>query len=173
MARSASGARLAGAIRGAVTSLDPGVPILSSQTLEESAALSRLPQRVAAIVSSSLGLVSLLLAALGLYAVVAYAAAQRTREIGIRVALGATPRAVVAMVLRVGVVLVAAGSAIGMGVAAAAGVALPRVLAGFPSLDVLTFAGTAAFYAAIALTACYLPARRAAGVNPAATLRND
>jgi predicted permease len=173
IARSTNGERLAQAIRGAMTSLDPGVPILSSQTLDESAALTRLPQRVAVIVSGSLGFVSLLLTALGLYAVVAYTAAQRTREIGIRVALGAAPSAVVAMILRVGAVLVAAGSAIGIAVAAAAGMALPKMLAGFPSLDLLTFAGTTAFYAAIALTACYLPARRAAGINPAATLRKD
>ena len=120
----------------------------------------------------SLGSV-LLLAAIGIYGVTSYAVSRRTREIGIRIALGADRRAVMSMVLRQGLGLAAVGIAIGLALAAAGSGLLQRLLFGISGLDPLTFAGACLLFPAITRAASYLPARRARAVDAMAALRND
>ncbi len=109
VARSTQGQRLAADIRKLLASLNPNLPVVQSQTLEDYAALTLIPQRIAASVAGSLGIVGLLLAAIGIYGVTAYMVSSRTREIGIRVALGAQRGDVVRMVLRQGMMLALMG----------------------------------------------------------------
>jgi ABC-type antimicrobial peptide transport system permease subunit len=172
-ARAEDGRRLEGELRTLVATMDPNLPILNSTTLEQSAALALLPQRAASIVSASLGAVGLLLTAMGIYGVAAFAVSQRMREIGIRMALGAQPRDVVRLVLTSAARLTFGGAALGLGVAFVAHVALTRVSAGFPAIDPLAFAGAAVLLAAFAVAACYVPARRALDLDPVATLRAE
>lgn len=173
IARERAGRRLAGEVRQAIASVDRNVPVLSSQTLEEAAAFALLPQRLAAAVSATLGGIGLLLAAIGVHGVMAFAVAQRTREIGIRLALGSSREAVRSMILRFGLRLVVAGSAIGLSMAALAGSALTRFVADFPPLDLMAFAGAGLLFAVAGLAACYAPLRRAMRVDPATILRYE
>ena len=168
-----SGARVASEIRGAVGSLDRNLPVLSSQTLQEAGAVDLLPQRMAGTVAASLGIVGLLLAALGIYGVTAYAVSHRTREIGIRMALGADRATIVGMILGVGMRLVAVGSAIGLALAVALSLALGSVFFGFPRMDALAFGGAAALFAATGLIACYVPVRRATSIDAMEALRYE
>jgi ABC-type antimicrobial peptide transport system permease subunit len=119
------------------------------------------------------GLLGLLLAAVGLYGVIAFNAAQRTREIGLRMALGAGRGQVVWLVLRDGFVLAAAGIVFGLALAVGAGRLVAGQLTGVSGADPVSFAGTAALLAAVAVFACVLPARRASGLNPITALRRD
>ena len=171
--RTTDGRRIADTIRALVASMDPSLPMLTAQAAEEYTALGLVPHRVAVSVSGSLGLVGLLLAAIGIYGVTAYAATRRTREIGIRIALGARRGDVLRMVLRQGLRLVLVGSAIGLTFAAATSPLLAGLFFGVPPLDPVTFIGTAALFAAIGLAACYLPARRATRVDPMQALRYE
>jgi predicted permease len=172
-ARAAHGRSLAAAIRDAARSVDTGVTVVSTQTLKDSVALGLMPQRVAASVAGSLGLVGLFLAAIGIYGLTAYAVAQRTREIGVRLALGATSADVVAMVMRHSVALGMTGCVIGLLLAAAASEVIAMFLFGVKPLDVPVFAGTTVLFAVAGLTACYVPARRATQVHPVEALRYE
>jgi ABC-type antimicrobial peptide transport system permease subunit len=129
--------------------------------------------RVAASVSGSVGLIGLLLAAIGLYGVTAFTVARRTREIGVRIALGAEHGDVIGMVLRQGMTLVAIGSAIGLLLAAAAGRLLQATLFGLPAFEPLTFGGAAILFAIIGLVACYIPSRRATQIDAMEALRYE
>ena len=172
MARDAGARRTAADIRGVVQSLDANLPILSARTLEDEITGPVQTQlRVAASVSGSVGIVSLLLAAIGIYGVTAYLVGRRTREIGIRLALGAHRGQILGMILRQGMALVAIGSAIGLLLGAAGSRFLTRLLFGVPPLDPLTFGGAALLFAAIGLAACYVPARRATGIDAMDALR--
>jgi putative ABC transport system permease protein len=172
IARTNDGRRMAAPIRALVTSMNPDLPV-RSQTLEEAAVFVLLPQRIAAALSGGLGAVGLLLAAMGIYGVTAYVVARRTREIGIRIALGASPPAIVMMVVNAGMALVIAGAAVGLLFAVGLDVALTRTFYGFPPLDALVLAGVAILFTSIGLAACYVPVRRATAVNPAVVLRAD
>jgi putative ABC transport system permease protein len=157
-------------VRAEMLKIDPSMPLAAVRTMTDYATRSLMPRRAAMILATSFGIVALLLAAIGLYGVLAYLVAQRAREIGVRLALGSTAAGIVRLVLSEGAALVVAGLAIGLGGA----LLLRRVLAsqvfGVGALDarVLTLAmvvlGTTAF------VACALPARRAARVNPAVVL---
>jgi putative ABC transport system permease protein len=171
VARTTGGQRIADEIRSLVTSMNPNLPIVSARTLEEATALGLVPQRVVVSVSGGLGLVGALLAAIGIYGVTAYAVTRRTREIGIRMALGARRADVVAMVLRQGIWLAVIGSTIGLLLAAGASRVLVGFLVGVAPLDPMVFGGAAALFAAVGLAACYVPARRATHVDPLAALR--
>jgi putative ABC transport system permease protein len=171
--RASGGQRVAAGVRSAVAAMDPNLPIVSTQRLDEPSGPVQLQLRIAASVSGSLGAVGLLLAAIGIYGVTAYAVTCRTREIGIRVAMGAQRADIIGMVLRHGLWLVAIGSAIGLALAAATSRLLTRLLFGVPPIDPVTFAGAAALFAAVGLTACYLPAYRAARVDPVVALRQE
>jgi predicted permease len=173
VARATHGQRLADRLRTAVASIDPNVLIVRAQTLDEHISLGRVPQRIAASVSGSLGLVGLLLAAIGIYGVMAFAVTLRAREFGIRIALGAERGDVMRMVLRQGVAIIAVGCAIGLGLAAALARPLAMVLLDVSPMDPIAFGGAAALCAIAGLAACYGPARRAIDADPMAALRRD
>jgi putative ABC transport system permease protein len=169
--RTRDGQRIADRLRALVASMSPDLPVVSARTLDESVALGLTPQRVAAAVASSLGIVALILTAIGIYGVIAHAVTRRTREIGIRIALGARTIDVIRMVLREAVALTSIGSAIGIAAAAAVSQVLAGFLFGIPSVDPITFAATAALFVAIALSASYAPVRRATRIDPARAFR--
>jgi predicted permease len=173
LARSTEGRRLTADIRQALTSMNPNLPLVSAQTLDDYASLGLVPQRIAASVAGSLGIVGLLLAAIGIYGVTAFMVTSRTREIGIRLALGAQPRDVIRMVLRQGMTLAAAGVAIGVVLAAGAARLLGSLLFGVGPTDPATFVGAASLFSVIGLVACYAPARRATEVEATDALRYE
>jgi ABC-type antimicrobial peptide transport system permease subunit len=138
--------------------------------MEEYTARALMPRRAAMLLATSFGLVSLFLAAIGIYGVLAYLVTQRSREIGIRMALGSTTRGVVELVLREGVVLLGAGVALGLiGAFLLRGVLAGQVF-GLSALDPAVIAAAIIVLGMIALLACSLPARRASQVDPAAVL---
>ena len=129
--------------------------------------------RLGAYLSGSMGLVGLALAIVGVYGVVSYAAGQRTREIGIRMALGAESGDVLRLVLGQGVALVASGVLIGLVVAALLARVMTRGLYGTVQASPMAFLTTSTFLASIALLACYIPARRAMRLDPMRALRHE
>jgi predicted permease len=173
VARTTRGQRIADELRRLVASMNRDLPIVTSQTLDDATAIGLVPQQIIMSVAGGLGLIGALLAAIGIYGVAAYAVTRRTREIGIRIALGAQRADVVAMVLRQGMWLAVIGSAIGLLIAAAASRALVAFLFGIPPLDPVIFSGAAVLFALVGLAACYLPARRAAQVDPLTALRYE
>ena len=160
-------------IRVLLRSMNPYLPILSAQSLEEYAGLGLLPQRLAGAVTLCLGALGSLLAATGLYAVISLATLGRTREIGIRMALGAVRRDVVASVLWQGLRLALAGIAAGLAIALAGTRVLSGLLFGTSPLDPIVLASVPVALAGVAILASYLPARRAARIDPAVALRNE
>jgi len=172
-ARSAHGQRLAGELRALLASMNPNLPIVQSLTFDAYSQLGLLPQRIAASVAGSLGLVGVLLAAIGIYGVTAYMVSSRTREIGIRMALGAERASVVRMVLRQGLTLTMIGAAIGLAVAAAASRLLGSLLFGVGATDPLTFIGSTLLFLVVGAAACYVPARRATAIGAMDALRYD
>jgi predicted permease len=164
---------MAGAVREAVRELDPNVPIFALTTQADQIASSLRQERLFAQMATALGGVAALLSALGLYGLLAYAVARRRPEIGIRMALGATRGAVQWMVLRDSLVLVGIGLALGIPAALAGTRLLSAMLFGLAPRDPLTLAGSAAAMLALGLLAGYLPARRAARVDPVVALRCD
>jgi predicted permease len=173
VARTRRGQRIADELRTLVGSLNRNLPIVTSQTLEDATALGLVPQQIVVSVAGGLGLIGALLAAIGIYGVAAYAVVRRTREIGIRMALGARRADVVAMVLQQGVWLAVIGTAIGLVLAAAASRALVVFLFGVPPLDPVIFGGAAVLFAFVGLAACYWPARRATRIDPLTALRYE
>jgi predicted permease len=170
----ASGATaVAGPIRRIVADVDPALPILRQQTMVEQTATSLFPQRVALYVSGGLGVVALLLALLGIYGVTAFSVAQRTREIGVRVALGAQRSHVLALVVRQGLVLAGIGVTVGSLAALGATRLIGNLLYGVPPTDVVAFGTAAALLAFAALAASWIPARRASRVDPVIALRSE
>ena len=167
-------AALAAPVLAQVHSLDPGMPVVDTQTLEHffnQAALwsSRLVTQVVV----AIGLLGLLLAVTGLYGVIAYSVSRRTREIGIRMAIGADAGNVARLVLRQGLWLTLIGTAIGLALALAVSKLLASLLAGVSSRDPAVYLLAPALLAAVSLLACYVPARRAARVDPMEALRHD
>jgi putative ABC transport system permease protein len=173
VARAAAGRQIGDDLRAVVASIDPRLSVLGVEPAEDYTSLGLVPQRVAASVSGSLGLVGLLLAGIGVYGVTAYAVARRTREIGIRIAIGAQPRDVVRMVLRQGMSLVSIGSAIGLALAAGASRVLAGLLFGVAPFDPVAFSGATLVFALVGLSACYLPARRAVRIDAISALRHE
>jgi predicted permease len=173
LARTAGGQRMASEMRHLVSSLDPSLPISTPQPLASQTGPVYLQLRITASVAGGVGLVGLLLAAIGVYGVTAYTTARRTREIGIRMAMGAQRHDVVGMVLRQGLSLVVVGSAIGLTLAAAGSRVFTRLLFGVPPLDPVTFGGAAILFAVIGLAACYVPARRATRIEATQALRYE
>ena len=164
---------VASPIRRLVQEVDARLPVLREQTMEEQTATSLFPQRVALYVSGGLGTVALLLALLGIYGVTAFSVSQRTREIGVRVALGAQRSHVVGLVLRQGVVLAVVGVVVGSLAAVGATRLIASLLYGVPPTDVVAFGGAAIALGLAAVVASWVPARRAAKVDPIVALRNE
>ena len=160
-------------VRDVLRELNPNLPVTEAMPLEQITAWEVVPQRIAAAVAASLGVVVLMLAAIGLYGVTSYGVQRRTREIGIRMALGADTDRVMRLVLRQGVVLTAIGVAIGVAGGAAAAQALQSLLFGVSPLDPLAFAGASLTFGAVSLAASYVPARRAMRVDPMVALRAE
>lgn len=164
---------LARAVRGAAQAVDPAQPVTSLATMEQVVASSTAQRRLALILFGAFAIVALVLAVAGIYGVLAGAVAERTREIGVRSALGATPGAILLMVLRQGARLAGLGLAIGVAGALLLGRFLQSLLYGVGSADPLTLLGVTALLATVAIAACLLPAMRAVGIDPMAALRAD
>jgi putative ABC transport system permease protein len=164
---------LAPVARQIVREIDPALPISDLRTVDELMADEERSARAAGVLMGLFSVVGLLLASLGIYAVLAYGVSRRTREIGVRMALGARPGDVVRMVMREGAWLVVWGLVLGV----AASLALARLLAGLlygvEPADAGALAAAAGILAAVAMVACYLPARRATRVAPSVALRSE
>jgi putative ABC transport system permease protein len=171
--RTAPGAPFFGEFRAMLRGMNPYLPILYTQSMEEVAAVGLLPQRVAGWVAGSLGLLGLLLAGTGLYGVTAFSTTQRTREIGIRMALGAQRGDVLALVLRQGLKLAAIGLAAGLALSLGAAQLIAGLLFGVSPADPLVLIAVAIGLGAVALLASYIPARRATQVDPMVALRYE
>jgi putative ABC transport system permease protein len=164
---------LSGAVRRQVAALAPDLPVMESAPLREAITFALFPQRMAATVAGALGVLGLVLAATGLYGVVAYSVSQRTREMGVRQALGARRADLMALVLGRGLRLTLAGVAAGGTLAAVATRALRGLLHGVSPTDAPTFLAVFVSMTAVAALASYLPARRAARVDPMVALRQE
>jgi predicted permease len=164
---------LVAALRGEVQSIDPSLSVLNVETLTDRIQQSLGGERTQATLLGTGGVLALLLAAIGLYGVMSYSVAQRTREIGIRMALGAGRGNVMGLVLKQGVTLVSAGVVLGLGAAFAVTRLLASLLFGVSAADPITFVGTSAVLLFVALLASYVPARRATKVDPIIALRYE
>lgn len=161
-------------VREIVRALDPDIPVIRPRTMAEAISESVAMNRFGMMFLSMLSVVALLLSSFGIYGIMAYSVSQRTHEIGIRIALGAQVRDVIALVLRQGILLTLIGVVIGMAGALLLARALTSLLtSGVSPTDPTTFLGTALLLIGVSLLACYLPARRSARVDPIITLRSE
>ncbi len=160
-------------VREALRAVDPEQPVYDIRGLDERIALSLNQQRAPMLLVAGFAAVSMLLAALGIYGVLAYAVSQRTGELGVRMAIGASAREVLGMVMGQGVRLTVLGLGIGVVGAALFGYAASSQLFGVSAADPLTYLLVCGFLATVALAACYLPARRAARTDPMVALRYE
>ncbi|MCI0436178.1 MAG: ABC transporter permease [Gemmatimonadetes bacterium] len=161
------------AIRTAITAIDPEQPIYAIQTIDEAFATLQAPRRVSTTMLTLFGLFALVLAAVGVYGVVAYAASQRTREIGVRMALGAERSQVHGLVIRQGLVPVAIGALVGLAGAIAAGRFISSLLYEVRGSDPLSLAAALTVMGLIAWSAAWFPARRASRLDPVRALRTE
>jgi predicted permease len=159
------------ALRREIHALDAGVEVWALLAMTDFIQAAFLPQRIVSTLLMALGAVALILAAMGIYGVMAYVVNQRTHELGIRMALGASARRVTKLVLTQGLKLAGLGLVVGLLGAVGLGYALTNFLHGLSPFDPLTFAGVAAILGAVSLAACLIPAWRAARVNPIVALR--
>lgn len=171
--RHTPGRQVAQEIRTTMAQAEPNVPVVMLQSFEDAAAIGLLPQKLAAWIAGSVGTIGIFLAALGLYGLMAFLVSQRTREIAIRMALGASTQAVGAMVLRQAGTLAAIGGVIGLVLAGAVGTLAQNLLVGVPPIDPVAFGVTAALFAVVLASAAWTPARRAAATDPATALRAE
>jgi macrolide transport system ATP-binding/permease protein len=166
-------ASLIGGLRREIQTIEPNLPVPNIQTMTDTMGASLYPARMGAWLLAAFGSLALLLAAVGIYGVLSFSISRRTREMGIRLALGAETRNVFLLVVRDGMLLAGTGIVIGL----AGGLAAARSLAGFlygvPTSDVATFAAMTMTLITVALAACVIPARRAMRVNPITALRYE
>ncbi len=177
LVRSASSpASLAGPVQRVLGDLDPDLPVFNVRTMEQhmrTSVFGFMPLRIAVAMAATQGGVGLLLAVIGLYAVVSYTVTRRTREIGLRMALGAGRADVLRLVVRDAMRLTVMGIALGLLVSFGLGALLSRVLVGLPRVDLLVLASVTAILLAVSAFACYVPARRAVRVDPMIALRAE
>lgn len=162
-----------GLLRRELKALDPALPIFDLRSMSEHLAFMLFPARMGAVLLVAFGLLGLVLASVGLYGVVAYSVARRTREVGVRLALGARRQDVLRLVVREGMVLVAVGLALGLGLALFASKALERWLFGVGTSDPVTFVAVPVLLAGVAFLANLIPARRATRIDPMVALRYE
>jgi ABC-type antimicrobial peptide transport system permease subunit len=160
-------------VRRKAAAIDPAITIFDAEPMTEYIAASLLGAKIAANLISLLAAVGLLLAAMGLYGVLAYSFAQRTREFGVRLAMGAKPHDILALVIQQSGKLTLAGTGVGLLLGAIAMRFVRHQMFGVSPLDPITFAGVALLLLAVAFAASYLPARRAAKVDPMVALRYE
>jgi putative ABC transport system permease protein len=166
-------ATLVGALRGAVRQVSPDAPVFKIRTMNDVISTSVAQDRFNMILMSIFAAVALALAGIGLYGVVSYSVAQRTHEIGLRVALGARQRDVLGLVIRQGMAIASIGLPIGIALALLSSRLISSWLYGVSSTDAPTFTVVSVLLMAVALAACYIPARRAAKVDPMVALRYE
>jgi predicted permease len=166
-------ANLLSAVRQQIHALDPAMAVYNAETIEEHLRSALFLPRLAGTLFGIFGFIGLVLAAVGLYSVMSYAVSRRTREIGIRIALGAQPAAIHRLILRQGMLLTLIALAVGLPAALAATKLFNSFLYGVRPHDIVTFTLVPIFLATVALAACWLPARRAAKVDPQTTLRYE
>jgi predicted permease len=159
------------AVRQTAREIDANLPLFNIKTLAKQVDESLAQERLIGAVSSFFGLLALLLAAIGLYGIMAYAVSQRTHEIGVRMALGAHRGAVLRMVLRQGMKLVLIGTGLGLAASLAVTRVIERQLFDVTPTDPVTFIGAPILLLIVALAACFAPARRATKVDPLVALR--
>jgi putative ABC transport system permease protein len=162
-----------GAIRGEFRNLDPNLPLTDVKTLTEHMSLSLFPARAFASLLSAFGLLALTLAAIGIYGVMSYAVSQRTREIGIRMAVGAGAKDIFKLVIRRGLLLTSIGVGAGLVLALVGTRLISSLLSNVSAIDPLTFMGVTLLLVAVAFLACYFPARRAMKTDPMVALRDE
>ncbi len=160
-------------IRKQINAIDPDLPMANEKTMEQWLTTSAAQPRLISILLSLFAGVALLIAAIGIYAVLAYSVSQRTREIGIRMALGATPRRVLELIVSEGMRVVLLGLVIGLAGGLALGRTVQSLVYGVGVRDPKIYIVVAAVLTAVALAACFIPARRAADVDPMVALRED
>lgn len=166
-------ASLAGAVRGQIAALNRDQAVFNVRTMEEIVSQSVAPRRFSMLLLAVFAVVALALASLGIYGMLSYAVAQRTREIGLRMTLGAQTGSVLRLVIGQGMKLAIIGVAIGLAASFALTRTMKNLLFGVSATDPLTFAGFAALLALVALLACWIPARRATKVDPLVALRYE
>jgi putative ABC transport system permease protein len=166
-------ASLLPALRERVRAIDPHLPLDGVKTMEMATAEALAPRRATAALVGVFAVSALLLAALGLYGVLAYAVGQRTQEFGIRLALGAEPRQVLALVLREGLLLSLAGVTLGLALSALLGRTLASFLYGTGAYDPAVLIGVPVVLLLVAIVASLIPAQRAVRVDPMRTLRSE
>jgi predicted permease len=171
--RHAEGRPVSQDIRGAMAQVEPNVPVIMLQSFDDAIAVGLLPQRLAAWVAGAVGSIGVGLAALGLYGLMAFLVTQRTREIAIRMALGASQGTVRSMVMSQAAWLGATGGVIGLVLAGVIGTLAQSLLVGVAAIDPIAFGGTALLFAVVLTAACWSPARRAAATDPAVALRAE
>ena len=164
---------MARAVKKEVAAIDANVAILNMTTLSELRGLPLFPVRALATISTMFGALALLLTAVGIYGMVSYSVSRRTREIGIRMALGADRNGIFRLIIGQGLTLTLIGIVVGLGACFALTRFLSSLLFGISATDPLTFVGTALLLIVAALAACYIPARRAIKVDPMTTLRYE
>ena len=164
---------LVGALRKEVQNIDRSVPVSGVKTMDEHMTYALWAPNMAATLSLAFGVVAILLSAVGLYSVMAYVVSQRTREVGIRMALGANRADVLKMIAAQGMRLAVVGVVIGLLLSLALARALSSLLIGISGYDVTTFVIVSAMLVLVALIACYLPARRATKIDPLVALRYE
>jgi putative ABC transport system permease protein len=160
-------------LRKEIYALDENLPLYDARTMLEHLDLPLAPARLAATALGGFGALALLLAAIGVFGVMSNAVTQRTREIGIRIALGADSREIIKLIVGQGALLVGTGVVIGLGAAGIGTRLFANLLFGVSALDPLTFVGVTALLTATAFLACYIPARRATKVDPMVALRQE
>jgi putative ABC transport system permease protein len=160
-------------LRKEIHGLDENLPLYDARTMLEHMDLPLAPARAAATALGGFGALALLLAAVGVFGVMSHAVKQRTREIGVRIALGADSKKIIKLIVGQGALLVGIGVGIGLGVAALGTRLLANLLFGVSALDPVTFVGVTALLTATAFLACYVPARRATKVDPMVVLRQE
>ena len=170
---SGDAAALAPAIKRAVWSVDANQPIQRIMTMDGLIALSASQRRFTLVIIESFAMAALLLAAVGIYGVLSGSVSERMREIGVRSALGATRQSILGLIVRQGLTLVLLGIVIGLGGALAATSALVSLMFEVSRLDPVTYVGVGGLLVGVSLLACWVPAWRAARVDPAITLRAE